>query len=72
MYELALIVVAGVQLLSRVWLCRPRDCSLPGSSVLHFLPELAQTHVHKSVKLSSHFILIFIFPKIRVFSKVIN
>ena len=24
----------------------PRDCSTPGSSVLHYLPEFAQTHVH--------------------------
>ena len=27
-------------------LCDPRDCSTPGSPVLHHLPELAQTHVH--------------------------
>ena len=26
-------------------LCNPMDCS-PGSSVFHYLPELAQTHVH--------------------------
>ena len=30
---------------SRVWLCDPRDCSMPGFHVLH-LPEFAQTHVH--------------------------
>ena len=24
----------------------PRDCSRPGSSVLHYLPEFAQTYVH--------------------------
>ena len=24
----------------------PMDCSTPGSSVLHYLPEFAQTHVH--------------------------
>ena len=24
----------------------PRDCSTPGSSVLHYLPEFAHTHVH--------------------------
>ena len=23
------------------------DCSTPGFSVLHYLPELAQTHVHQ-------------------------
>ena len=27
-------------------LCDPMDCSMPGSSVLHYLPEFAQTHVH--------------------------
>ena len=27
-------------------LCNPMDCSTPGFSVLHYLPELAQTHVH--------------------------
>ena len=27
-------------------LCDPMDCSMPGSPILHYLPELAQTHVH--------------------------
>ena len=27
-------------------LCDPMDCSIPGSSVLHYLLELAQIHVH--------------------------
>ena len=27
-------------------LCDPMDCSMPGLSVHHHLPELAQTHVH--------------------------
>ena len=27
-------------------LCDPMDCSMPGFPVLHYLPELAQTHVH--------------------------
>ena len=27
-------------------LCNPMDCSMPGFSVCHHLPELAQTHVH--------------------------
>ena len=27
-------------------LCDPMDCSTPGLSVHHHLPELAQTHVH--------------------------
>ena len=35
-----------VQLLSRVWLCDPTECSMPGFSVLHYLPEFAQTHIH--------------------------
>ena len=36
----------SVQLLSRVRLCDPMDCSTPGFSVHHQLLELAQTHVH--------------------------
>ena len=35
-----------VQLLSRVQLHNPMNCSTPGSSVLHRLPAFAQTHVH--------------------------
>ena len=27
-------------------LCDPMDCSTPGLSVLHYLPEFAQTHIH--------------------------
>jgi len=27
-------------------LCDPIDCSTPGSLVLHYLPEIAQIHVH--------------------------
>ena len=27
-------------------LCDPMDCSMSGFPVLHYLPELAQTHVH--------------------------
>ena len=30
----------------RPTLCDPMDCSMPGSPVLHYLPELAQTHAH--------------------------
>ena len=36
----------SVQLLSRVRLCDPMDCSTPGFSVHYQLPELAQTHNH--------------------------
>ena len=28
-------------------LCDPMDCNTPGFPVLHHLPELAQTHVHR-------------------------
>ena len=28
-------------------LCNPMDCSTPGFLVLHYLPEFAQTHVHR-------------------------
>ena len=28
-------------------LCDPMNCSTPGFPVLHYLPELAQTHVHQ-------------------------
>ena len=27
-------------------LCNPMDCSMPGSSVLHYLREFAQAHMH--------------------------
>ena len=27
-------------------LCDPMDCSMPGFTILHYLPEFAQTHVH--------------------------
>ena len=27
-------------------LCDPMDCNMPGFSVLHYLPEFTQTHVH--------------------------
>ena len=37
---------AAVQSLSCVRLCDPKDCSSPASSVLHYLPEFAQTHIH--------------------------
>ena len=37
--------ISSVQLLSRVRLCDPVDCSTQGLPVHHQLPELAQTHV---------------------------
>ena len=56
-------------------LCDPMDCSTPGFSVHHKLPEPAQTHVHwvsdaiqPSHPLLSPLLLPSIFPSIRVFS----
>ena len=64
-----------VQLLSCDWLCNPKDCSTPGFSVLHYLLEFAQTHVHWAEMPSNHLILCrpllllsSIFPSIRVIS----
>ena len=37
---------SSVQSLSRVRLCNPMDCSMPGLSVHHQLLEFMQTHVH--------------------------
>ena len=37
--------VVVVQSQTHVWLCDPMDCSTPASSVLHYLPKFAQTHV---------------------------
>ena len=66
---------AVVQLLSNVQLCDPMDCSMPGSSVFHCLPEFAQIHVHgvsdaiqPSCPLSSLLLRPSIFLSIRVFS----
>ena len=56
-------------------LCNPMNCSMPGFSVLHYLPELAQTHVHwvsDAIEPSHPLLppspLPSIFPSIRVFS----
>ena len=56
-------------------LCDPMNCSTPGFLVLHYLPELAQTHVHwfddanpQSHPLLPHFLLALILSSIRVFS----
>ena len=50
-------VAAVVQLLSRVCLCNPMDCSIPGSSVIHYLLEFAQIHAHCVVMPANHLIL---------------
>ena len=39
--------VSSVQLLSRVRLCEPMNCSMPGLPVHHQLPKFTQTHVHR-------------------------
>ena len=58
--------------------CNPIDCSTPGFPVLHHLPELAQTHVHRvsdAIQLSHPLLSpspsalnLSILPSIRVFS----
>ena len=49
---------SSVQLLSHVRLCNPMDCSTPGFSIHHQLPELAQTHVQQvSDAIQSHLLL---------------
>ena len=55
---------------SSLW---PRNCSMPGFSVLHYLPEFAQIHVHwvSDVIQPSYrplFLLPSVFPSVRVFS----
>ena len=69
------VYVVIAQSLGHVWLCKPMDCSTPGSSVLHYLLEFAQIHSTESVMPSNHLILCCsllllpsIFPSIRVFS----
>ena len=57
-------------------LCNPMDCGTPGFPVLHYLPELPQTHVHwfgDTIQPSHHLLppsnlLVSVFPSIRVFS----
>ena len=55
-------------------LCNPMNFSMPGSPILHYLVEFAQTLIHWSVMLSSHLILYHpplllpsICPSIRIF-----
>ena len=75
-YSQCPINVVIVQLPSSVWLCDPTDCSMPGSPVRHYIPELAETRVRwvddaiqPSHPVSTPFPLAFpIFPSIRVFS----
>jgi len=41
MHQLSLVIQ------SRLTLCHPMDCSMPGFPVHHQLPEFTQTHVHQ-------------------------
>ena len=47
-------IVVFIQSLSHVWLCNPINCCTPGSPVLHYVPEFAQTMSTESVVLCSH------------------
>ena len=60
---------------SRLTLCDPMKCGIPGFPVLHYLPGFAQTHIHwvidaiqPSYPLLPPFLLPSVFPSIRVFS----
>ena len=70
-----LLFIVVVQLLSCIWLCDLMDCSMPGFSVLHYLPEFDQTHFHwigyaiyPSNYLLPPLLLPSVFPSVRVFS----
>ena len=65
--DLGILVV--VQLLSYVRLCDPMNCSTPGFSVLHHLPEFVQTHVRWVDPL---LLMPSIFPGTKVFSNVLG
>ena len=70
-----IVAISSVQLLSCRGLCNPMDCSTPGLSGHHQLPEFTQRHVHwvtdaiqPSHPLSSLSPSAFNLPSIRVFS----
>ena len=73
-YQINKCDISSVQSLSRVPLCDPMDCSMPGLPVHNQLPEFTQTHVHwvRNAIQPSHLLsspsLPSIFPSIRVFS----
>ena len=67
--------IVVVQLLSYLTLCNPMNYRTTRFSVLHHLPELSQTHVHRVSEASNHLnlchpllLLPSNFPSIRVFS----
>ena len=45
--KLAITICHGSVTQSRLTLCDPMDCSMPGFPVLHHLLELTQSHVHQ-------------------------
>ena len=64
---------SGIKMCSN--LCSPKDCSMPGFPVFHYLPEFAQAHVHLVIDAikpyhlcHSLFLLTSVFPSIRVLS----
>ena len=74
MWQLQLLSVQFSSVLIHVrLLCNPMDCSTPGFSVHHHVPELAQTHVHQAGDAIQPFHSLLslspsIFPSIRVIS----
>ena len=62
---LLLFSYSVVTLKSCLTLCNPMNCSPPGCSVLHYLPEFAQTHVHwvSDAIQPSHPLLSLLFPQ---------
>ena len=50
-------IISSVQLLSRVRLCDPMNCSTPGLPVHHQLPAFTQTHAHRVGDAIQHLIL---------------
>ena len=56
-HQLIFSQFSSVQSLSRIWLCNPVDCSMPGLPVHRQLPEFTQTHVHWVCDASSHILL---------------
>ena len=74
-FLLHLTPISSVQSLSPVQLCDPMNCSTPGLSVHHQVPEFTQTHVHRvgdaiqpSILCRPLLLLPSIFPSIKVFS----
>ena len=63
-----------VQSLSCVWLCNLMDCNTPGFRIFHYVPEFAQTHIHRvddaiqaPHPVCPHLLLPSIFPSVKIF-----